>query len=143
MNVVLSIFFTGVYIDKYNLGSLVGISKNIKLNSHFNTGVIGVVLQYARRVIHKEVMGQHQSKRLNSRRVYAVDDVEALPPKDVFPLTVDRLNQKFLHEDHPLVLVDIPCRSNMFKRILILHKLTNINFQLIKQQQKYNLVKIG
>ncbi len=71
---------------------------------------------YARRIIHKEVIlgGQHQSKRLNSRRVYAADDVEALPPKDVFPLTVDRLNQKFLHEDHPLVLVDIPCRSNIY-----------------------------
>lgn len=52
-------------------------------------------------------------KRLNSRRVYAADDVEALPPKDVFPLTVDQLNQKFLHEDHPRVLVDIPCRSNV------------------------------
>lgn len=84
-------------------------------------------------------MGQHQSKRLNSRRVYAADDVVALQPKDVFPLTVDQLNQRFLHEDHPLVLVDIPCRSNMFKRILILHKLNKHKFSIfIKRANKLN-----
>lgn len=82
-------------------------------------------------------MGQHQSKRLNSRRVYAADDVEALPPKDVFPLTVDRLNQK-VHEDHPLVLAGIPCRSNMFKRILIITSTKHKNIQSIRRQTNKN-----
>lgn len=50
-------------------------------------------------------------KTINSRQVYAADDVVALPPINVFLLEVDRLNRRCLREDHQPTQVEIPYRS--------------------------------